>query len=199
MLIPAEARSFVLRPSITIIMAKTDIVEFLENAPVVPVFYNGDSAVASEVLHACYNGGIRAFEFANRGPAAADVFKSLIPSASAMPGLKLGVGSISSPKDAIRFIRMGAAFVVGPQYVPGVMWVCRLFGVPYIPGCGTVSEAGNAQRHGCAVYKVFPGEVLGPEFIRALLAPMPWSKLLVTGGEKPDRKNLEAWFEAGAT
>jgi len=165
----------------------------------VPVFYHADVATAMEVMKACYAGGVRVFEFTNRGAAAAEVFAALVPFAKKeLPELVLGVGSVSDGRSARRFIRLGAAFVVGPQYVPAVRRVCRLRGIPYVPGCGTVSEVGRAQRAGCRVCKVFPGEVLGPKFVKALLAPMPWSRLMITGGVEPTADNLRAWFSSGA-
>ena len=168
-------------------------------AAMVPVFFNPDAEVARKVLKACYDGGVRCFEFTNRGPQAAAVFRALASYAGKLPGMILGVGSISFARDARKFIRMGAGFVVGPQFVPGVARVCRFRHIPYMPGCGTVSEVGRAQRSGSDICKVFPGDVLGPGFVKALLAPMPWSKIMVTGGVKPEKENLEAWFSAGAT
>ena len=180
-------------------MDKTDFYKTLDAAPMVPVFYHADIPTAREVLRACYDGGVRVFEFTNRGESAAEVFAALVPFvAKELPGLLLGAGSVSDPRSARRFLRLGAHFIVGPQYVPAVRRVCRLRGVPYVPGCGTVSEVGRAQRAGCRVCKVFPGEVLGPAFVKALLAPMPWSRIMVTGGVEPTQANLEAWFGAGA-
>ena len=92
---------------------------------------------------------------------------------------------------------MGADFVVGPLFNPDVAKVCNRRGVPYTPGCGSVSEVGFAQEAGCDLIKVFPGDVLGPKFVKGLLAPMPWSKLMVTGGVEPTEDNLSAWFKAG--
>ena len=164
----------------------------------VPVFYHADAATAMEVMKACYAGGVRVFEFTNRGAAAEAVFAALVPFAKKeLPELVLGTGSISDARSARRFIRLGAEFIVGPQYVPAVRRVCRLRGIPYVPGCGTVSEVGRAQRAGCRICKVFPGEVLGPKFVKALLAPMPWSRIMVTGGVEPTEDNLRAWFTAG--
>ena len=118
---------------------------------------------------------------------------------SQLPGLILGVGSISFAKDARSFIRAGAKFVVGPQYVPDVCRICRCRRIPYIPGCGTVSEVCRAQRSGSEICKVFPGDVLGPAFVKGLRAPMPWSRIMVTGGVKPTQENLGAWFAAGVS
>lgn len=180
--------------------SKIQTVEALENAGMVPVFYNADIEVAKNVIKACYDGGVRVFEFTNRGEKAPEVFSALVKYVSeSLPGLVLGVGSISFAKDARKFISLGANFVVGPQYVPEVRNVCSWRRIPYVPGCGTVSEVGHAQRLGCEICKVFPGDVLGPAFVKALRAPMPWSKIMVTGGVKPTRENLEAWFKAGAT
>ena len=171
----------------------------MASTALVPVFYNADINISKNVLKACYEGGIRTFEFTNRGDKAAEVFKELAIYAAQFPGMILGVGSISFAKDARKFIKLGANFVVGPQYVPGVLRVCRWHNIPYMPGCGTVSEVGRAQRAGCEICKVFPGDVLGPKFVKALRAPMPWSRIMVTGGVKPERENLEAWFKAGVT
>jgi len=181
-------------------MAKFDrneVFRTIERTAMVPVFYNPDPETSKKVMKACYDGGVRAFEFTNRGDKAAEVFAELVKYAEELPGMILGIGSISFGRDARRFIGMGANFVVGPQFVPAVSRICRLRGIPYMPGCGTISEVGRAQRSGCRICKVFPGDVLGPAFVKALLAPMPWSRVMVTGGVKPEKANLEAWFKAG--
>ena len=175
------------------------VLQAMEDTGVIPVFYNQDAETAVKVMKACYDGGIRVFEFTNRGGKAQEVFSALKAYCDAeLPGLILGAGSISFGKDARRFIRLGADFIVGPQYVPSVRRVCRWRGIAYIPGCGTVSEIGRAQRAGCGICKVFPGDVLGPGFVKALRAPMPWSRVMVTGGVRPERENLEKWFKSGA-
>ena len=163
-----------------------------------PVFFSPDLEIARNVIKACYDAGVRVFEFTNRGAGALDVFRALVPFVQTeLPGLILGVGSISFAKDARDFIKAGANFVVGPQWTPDVCRVCRCRKMPYIPGCGTVSEVGRAQRSGSEICKIFPGDVLGPAFVKALRAPMPWSRILVTGGVKPTEENLRAWFAAG--
>ena len=178
---------------------KKQVLEAMVSTGMVPVFYNPDAETGKKIMKACYDGGVRVFEFTNRGDKAAEVFPELIGYArEQLPGMIVGVGSISFAKDARKFIRMGANFIVGPQYVPGVLSVCRWRGISYVPGCGTVSEVGRAQRAGCELCKIFPGDVLTPKFVKALRAPMPWSKLMVTGGVKPERENLESWFNAGA-
>lgn len=177
---------------------KLDVLSAIEQTGIVPVFYNADIEVSKNVLKACYDGGIRAFEFANRGDHAQEVFKELSKYAAAeLPGMVLGVGSVVDAGTASIYLQLGANFVVGPLFNPDVAKICNRRLVPYAPGCGTVTEVGYAQEAGCDLCKVFPGDVLGPAFVKALRAPMPWSKLMVTGGVKPTRENLEAWFEAG--
>ncbi len=166
----------------------------------VPVFYHSDAEVAKQVLKACYEGGVRAFEFTNRGDFAQLVFKELaFYVREALPGMILGAGSIPDPATAALYIQLGADFIVSPGFNPEVAKVCNRRLIPYVPGCGTVTEVGMAQEAGCDLCKVFPGDVLGPAFVKSILAPMPWSRLMVTGGVKPERANLEAWFKAGVS
>ena len=165
----------------------------------VPVFYHKDVAVACAVVKACYDGGVRAFEFTNRGDMAHEVFAELMRfTADECPDLALGVGSVVDAPTAALYIQMGACFVVGPLLNSDVAKVCNRRGVPYTPGCGTVSEVGQAQELGCDIVKVFPGDVLGPKFVKGLMAPMPWSRIMVTGGVEPSEENLSAWIKAGA-
>ncbi|MBQ7553500.1 MAG: bifunctional 4-hydroxy-2-oxoglutarate aldolase/2-dehydro-3-deoxy-phosphogluconate aldolase [Bacteroidaceae bacterium] len=164
----------------------------------VPVFYHKDVEIAKQVVKACYDGGVRAFEFTNRGDFAHEVFAQVRKFANEeCPELALGVGSVVDAPTASLFMQLGADFVVGPLFNPDVAKVCNRRGVPYTPGCGSVSEVGFAQEAGCDLIKVFPGDVLGPKFVKGLLAPMPWSKLMVTGGVEPTEENLSAWFSAG--
>lgn len=184
-------------------MAKYDKLQVLatmQQTGLVPVFYHADAAVAKQVLKACYDGGVRAFEFTNRGDFAQEVFAELVKYAAAeLPGMILGIGSVVDSGTAALYLQLGANFVVGPIYNPAVVPVCNRRLVPYCPGCGSASEVSAAQEAGCDLCKVFPGDVLGPAFVKGLRAPMPWSRLMVTGGVKPERANLEAWFKAGVT
>lgn len=164
----------------------------------VPVFYNADAEIAKKVVKACYDGGVRAFEFTNRGDFAQEVFAQVVKfAATECPDMAMGVGSVVDPATAAMYIQLGACFVVGPLFNPEVSKVCNRRQIPYSPGCGTVSEVGFAQESGCELCKVFPGDVLGPKFVKGLLAPMPWTKLMVTGGVEPTEENLTAWFKAG--
>ena len=162
----------------------------------VPVFYHADLETAKAVVKACYEGGVRAFEFTNRGDFAHEVFGELVKYANKeLPGMILGIGSVVDAPTAALYLQLGANFVVGPLFNPEIAPVCNRRLVPYCPGCGTVSEVGKAQELGSDL----PGDVLGPAFVKGLKAPMPWSQIMVTGGVKPTKENLEGWFKAGVT
>ena len=179
---------------------KIQVLATISETGMVPVFYHKDVETAKQVLKACYAGGVRAFEFTNRGDFAQEVFGELVKfAAKELPGMILGVGSVVDPATAALYLQLGANFVVGPLFNPAIAPVCNRRGIPYCPGCGTVTEIGMAQEAGCDLCKVFPGDVLGPAFVKGLRAPMPWSKIMVTGGVKPTRENLAGWFQAGVT
>ena len=179
---------------------KLQVIAAMKETGMVPVFYNADIETAKAVVKACYEGGVRAFEFTNRGDFAHEVFGELVKYANKeLPGMILGIGSVVDAPTAALYLQLGANFVVGPLFNPEIAPICNRRLVPYCPGCGTVSEVGKAQELGCDLCKVFPGDVLGPAFVKGLKAPMPWSQLMVTGGVKPTKENLEGWFKAGVT
>ncbi|MDR1505026.1 MAG: bifunctional 4-hydroxy-2-oxoglutarate aldolase/2-dehydro-3-deoxy-phosphogluconate aldolase [Prevotella sp.] len=166
----------------------------------VPVFYHSDLETSKQVLKACYEGGVRAFEFTNRGDFAHEIFGELNKwAAKECPEMILGIGSIVDAGTASLFLQLGANFVVGPLLNPDIFKVCNRRQVAYIPGCGSVSEVGYAQELGAEVVKVFPGDVVGPAFVKGIKAPMPWSSLMVTGGVTPTEENLSKWFGARVT
>ena len=166
----------------------------------VPVFYHNDLETSKQVLKACYEGGVRAFEFTNRGDFAHEIFGELNKwAAKECPDMILGIGSIVDAGTASLFLQLGANFIVGPLLNPDIFKVCNRRQVAYIPGCGSVSEVGYAQELGAEVVKVFPGDVVGPTFVKGIKAPMPWSNLMVTGGVTPTEENLSKWFSAGVT
>ncbi len=179
---------------------KIQVLQTMKETGMVPVFYHSDAEIAKKVLKACYDGGVRAFEFTNRGDFAHEVFGELVKYAvKELPGMIVGVGSVVDPATAALYLQLGANFVVGPLFNPEIAPICNRRLVPYCPGCGSVSEVGAAQQLGCDLCKVFPGDVLGPKFVKGLKAPMPWSQIMVTGGVKPEEENLKGWFSAGAT
>jgi len=180
--------------------SKIQVLQTMQATGIVPVFYHASVEVAKNVVKACYDGGIRAFEFTNRGEFAHEVFGELVKwAAKECPELILGVGSVVDAPTAALYIQLGANFVVGPLFNHEVAKVCNRRLVPYTPGCGSVTEIGYAQEAGCDLCKVFPGDVLGANFVKGLKAPMPWSMLIVTGGVKPEESNLKTWFDAGVT
>lgn len=177
---------------------KVAVLQKIKEAPMVPVFYHPNAEVAKQVIKACYEGGVRAFEFTNRGDFAQEVFAECVKfAAKECPELALGIGSIVDAPTAAMYIQLGACFIVGPLFNPDIVPVCNRRLVPYCPGCGTVSEIGKAQELGCDLCKVFPGDVYGPNFVKGLMAPCPWSKLMVTGGVAPTQENLTSWVKAG--
>lgn len=179
---------------------KVQVISAAVSTGLVPVFYNSDLETSRAVLKACHEGGIRVFEFTNRGDFAHEIFAGLVKYAAAeLPGMILGAGSVIDAPTAALYLQEGANFIVGPLFNPEVASLCNRRCVPYIPGCGSVTEVGNAQAAGCDVCKVFPGDVLGPSFVKGIKAPMPWTQILVTGGVKPEAENLRGWFKAGAS
>ena len=180
---------------------KIDTLSVIRSTGVVPVFYNPDAGLVRKVVKACYDGGIRAFEFTNRGDGAHIVFKDLIPFVrEECPGLALGAGTILDAPTAALYIQLGADFIVSPCLLDDVAKLCNRRGVPYSPGCGTVTEIVHAQELGCDLVKVFPaGTVGGPDFVKNVLAPLPWSMIMCTGAVEPDEDNLRAWAASGVT
>ena len=166
---------------------------------VIPVFHHPDPEVCAKVIQACADGGAPCVEFTNRGDFASHAFHQLaVHFAAADPRVILGVGSVVDAPTAGVFIANGARFVVGPLLNAEVARVCNRRMIPYSPGCGTATEIGYAQELGCEIVKVFPGgSVGGPDFVKAVLGPMPWTRIMPTGGVEPTEASLRAWFRAG--
>ena len=185
-------------------MAKYDrmtVLNAMVDIGLVPVFYNRDLATTISIIEACAAGGARVVEFTNRGDLAwrvfADAAQHVIDSEL---DVILGVGSIVDAPTAGLYISSGANFVVGPLLNPEVARLCNRRKVPYSPGCGSVSEIGQAEELGVEIVKVFPGsEVGGPDFVKSVLGPCPWTRIMPTGGVDASRESLEAWFGAGVS
>jgi 2-dehydro-3-deoxyphosphogluconate aldolase/(4S)-4-hydroxy-2-oxoglutarate aldolase len=172
----------------------------LREHPIVPVYYNADIQQAQAIVQACYDGGLRLFEFTNRGNMAFAVFSQLVEYVRAnCPGMAMGIGTILTPEDAERFMDAGADFVVQPVTTAVIGKICQTRGIPWIPAGSTLNEIYQATQLGANVVKVFPGNVVGPGFIKAILGPMPHLKLMVTGGVEPTTDSLTTWFKAGVT
>jgi 2-dehydro-3-deoxyphosphogluconate aldolase/(4S)-4-hydroxy-2-oxoglutarate aldolase len=166
---------------------------------VIPVFYHPDVEVCIGVIQACANGGAKCIEFTNRGDFAAHVFYDVTRHfRQADPSVIMGVGSIVDAPTAGLYLANGARFVVSPLINAEVARLCNRRGIPYSPGCGSVTEIGDAQELGCEIVKMFPGSsVGGPEFVQNVMGPMPWTRIMPTGGVEPTEESLRKWFAAG--
>ena len=166
---------------------------------VIPVFYHPDVEVCINVIQACANGGAKCIEFTNRGDFASHVFLEVTRHfVKADPSVIMGVGSIIDAPTAAIYIANGTNFVVGPMLNAEVAKLCNRRGLPYSPGCGSATEVSYAQELGCEIVKVFPGSCVGgPEFVANIKGPMPWTKLMPTGGVDPTEESLTKWFKAG--
>lgn len=166
----------------------------------VPLFYHPDVELGKKVLKACYDGGARLMEFTARGDFAYEVFLELNKYAvKELPGMIMGVGSITDAGAASMFMQMGANFIVTPSLREDIAKVCNRRKVLWSPGCGSLAEINAAEELGCEVVKLFPGSTYGPSFVKAIKGPQPWTSVMPTGGVSTDEANLKAWFEAGVT
>jgi 2-dehydro-3-deoxyphosphogluconate aldolase/(4S)-4-hydroxy-2-oxoglutarate aldolase len=181
-------------------MKRLDIALLMREVGVVPLFYHPDAETCREIITACYKGGMRVFEFTNRGDFAHETFAALSQwAARELPELQLGVGTVVDAGTSSLYIQLGAKFIVSPLLNDEMARVCNRRKVMWIPGCATASEIGKAEELGAEVVKVFPGPTIGgPKFLKAYLGPCPWSNIMPSGGVSPTEENLTAWFESGA-
>ncbi len=164
----------------------------------VPLFYHHDPETSQQIAAALAQGGGQVLEFTNRGDFAIEVFSALVKFvAREHPQLIVGVGSVDDAPTAALYLAHGANFVVGPTFNEEVARLCNRRKVAYMPGCSTVTEIARAEEWGAEIVKLFPGTVGGPEFVKAVLGPRPWTRIMPTGGVSPDEDNLRAWFKAG--
>jgi 2-dehydro-3-deoxyphosphogluconate aldolase / (4S)-4-hydroxy-2-oxoglutarate aldolase len=179
---------------------KTEVLETISREGVIPVFHHADADVVVEVARALVAGGLTTFEFTNRGDGAIEVLGDLIErTRHALPELIVGAGSIVDGASAAHVIDLGASFVFAPNFSAEVAVTCHSRNVPYVPGCGTVTEILNAYRAGCDLVKLFPANsVGGPAFLSAVRAPCPWIRAVPTGGVEPTVESLRPWYQAGA-
>ncbi|MFP4288684.1 MAG: bifunctional 4-hydroxy-2-oxoglutarate aldolase/2-dehydro-3-deoxy-phosphogluconate aldolase [Bacteroidales bacterium] len=171
----------------------------MQQTGIIPVFYHADPDVCFEVIKACFNGGLKVFEFTNRGDYAHEVFGEINKRVSLeLPQVVLGSGSVLDAPTASLYMQLGSNFIVSPVLKEDMAIVCNRRKVLWSPGCGSVSEISKAEELGAEIVKIFPGsQVGGPEFVKAVKGPMPWSCIMPTGGVVPDEDNLTAWFKAG--
>ena len=178
---------------------RIEVVLKMKETGMVPVFYHKDSEVCKHIVKACYEGGVRVFEFTNRGDFAHEVFGELLKWAiKETPEMILGVGSVIDSATATLYIQLGASFIVSPIIDEDSARICNRRKIAWCPGCGSVTEINKAHELGAEVVKIFPGSsVGGPDFVSGVKGPMPWASIMPTGGVSPDQENLEEWFKAG--
>lgn len=178
---------------------RIEVAQKMGDTGIIPLFYNDNLSVCKNVVKACYDGGVRVFEFTNRGDFAHQVFSELNKYAiEDLPELILGAGSIIDPATAALYIQLGANFIVSPVINEEMAKVCNRRKILWSPGCGSLSEINKAEELGAEVCKIFPGsEVGGPSFVKAVKGPCPWTSIMPTGGVEPKKENLEEWFKAG--
>ncbi len=166
----------------------------------IPVFFHRDPEIGKKVVEACYKGGIRLFEFTNRGDYAHVAFEQINKFAEAeFPDMIIGVGSVIDAPTAVLYMQLGANFVVSPILNEEMADVLNRRKILWSPGCGSATEISKAESLGCEIVKIFPGsQVGGPKFVSSVRGPMPWTQIMPTGGVEPTEANLTEWFKAGA-
>ncbi|MEG3657228.1 bifunctional 4-hydroxy-2-oxoglutarate aldolase/2-dehydro-3-deoxy-phosphogluconate aldolase [Arenibacter palladensis] len=179
---------------------RIEVATIMKETGMVPLFYHSDIALGKKVLQACYDGGARLMEFTARGDFAFEVFSALNKFAiKELPGMVLGVGSITDAAAASLYMQMGANFIVTPSLREDIAIACNRRKVLWSPGCGSLTEINNAEELGCEIVKLFPGSTYGPSFVKAIKGPQPWTSIMPTGGVTTEVANLKAWFDAGVT
>ena len=179
---------------------RIEVAQVMKETGMVPLFFHSDIALGKKVLKACYDGGARLMEFTSRGDFAFEVFGALNKYAlEELPGMVMGVGSVTDAAAASLYMQLGANFIVTPVLREDIAVVCNRRKVLWSPGCGTLTEIAKAEELGCEIVKLFPGDIYGPQFVKGIKGPQPWTSIMPTGGVSPDEANLKGWFDAGVT
>ncbi len=179
---------------------RLEVAEKMAETGMVPLFYHSDIEIAKKTLKACYEGGARLLEFTSRGDFAYQIFEELNRYALAeLPEMILGVGSVTDAASASLYMLMGANFIVTPVLREDIAIVCNRRKVLWSAGCGSLSEIARAEELGGEIVKLFPGSTYGPDFVKAIKGPQPWTSIMPTGGVSTDEDNLRGWFDAGVT
>lgn len=172
----------------------------MKETGLVPLFYHPDVDLGKKILKACYNGGARLIEFTARGDFAHEVFAALNKFViKELPEMAVGVGSVTDAAAASLYMQMGANFIVTPSLREDIAVVCNRRKVLWSPGCGSLTEINRAEELGCEIIKLFPGANYGPDFVKAIKGPQPWTSVMPTGGVTLEESNLKGWFNAGVT
>ena len=179
---------------------RLEVAQVMKETGMIPLFFHTDVELGKKVLKACYDGGARLLEFTNRGDFAHEAFGELNKYAlKELPGMILGVGSVTDAGTASLYMQLGANFVVTPVLREDIAIVCNRRKVLWSPGCGSLTEITKAEELGCEIVKLFPGDIYGPKFVKGIKGPQPWTSIMPTGGVSPNEENLKAWFDAGVT
>ncbi|MDG2279571.1 MAG: bifunctional 4-hydroxy-2-oxoglutarate aldolase/2-dehydro-3-deoxy-phosphogluconate aldolase [Flavicella sp.] len=179
---------------------RIEVAGAMKETGMIPLFFNQDIELSKKVLKACYDGGARLMEFTARGDFAHEVFGELTKYAIAeLPGMIMGVGSVTDGAAASLYMALGANFIVTPVLREDIAIACNRKKVLWSPGCGSLTEIARAEELGCEIVKLFPGDLYGPKFIKGIKGPQPWTSIMPTGGVAPTEENLSGWFNAGAT
>ena len=172
----------------------------MHNSGMIPLFYDPDIEISKNIVQACYQGGARLLEFTHRGDFAHEVFRELIRFVNeSLPGMIIGVGSVTDAASASHYLMNGANFIVTPVFREDIAIVCNRRKVLWSPGCGSLTEIAKAEEMGAEIVKLFPGNIYGPEFVKAIKGPQPWTSIMPTGGVTTEKENLKAWFDAGVS
>jgi len=179
---------------------RIEVATAMKETGMIPLFFNSDIELSKKVLKACYDGGARLMEFTARGDFAHEVFGELTKFAiKELPGMIMGVGSVTDGAAASLYMALGANFIVTPVLREDIAIACNRRKVLWSPGCGTLTEIARAEELGCEIVKLFPGDIYGPQFVKGIKGPQPWTSVMPTGGVSPTKENLSAWFNAGVT
>ncbi|WP_025739588.1 bifunctional 4-hydroxy-2-oxoglutarate aldolase/2-dehydro-3-deoxy-phosphogluconate aldolase [Aquimarina pacifica] len=180
--------------------SRIEVATAMKETGMIPLFYHSDIELSKKVLKACYDGGARLMEFTARGDFAHEIFGELTKYAIAeLPGMIMGVGSVTDAAAASLYMALGANFIVTPVLREDIAIVCNRRKVLWSPGCGTLTEIARAEELGCEIVKLFPGDIYGPNFVKGIKGPCKWTSIMPTGGVAPTKENLSAWFDAGVT
>jgi len=179
---------------------RIEVANTMKETGMIPLFFNSDLEISKKVLKACYDGGARLMEFTARGDFAHEVFGALTKYAIAvLPGMIMGVGSVTDGAAASLYMALGANFIVTPVLREDIAIACNRRKVLWSPGCGSLTEIARAEELGCEIVKLFPGDLYGPKFVKGIKGPQPWTSIMPTGGVAPNKENLSGWFNAGVT
>lgn len=180
--------------------SRIEVAQVMKETGMVPLFFSNDLELSKNVLKACYDGGARLMEFTARGDFAHEIFGELTKYAiKELPGMIMGVGSVTDSAAASLYMALGANFIVTPVLREDIAMACNRRKVLWSPGCGTLTEIAKAEELGCEIVKLFPGDIYGPQFVKGVKGPQPWTSIMPTGGVSPTKQNLSEWFSAGVT